>query len=279
MSQDPIAAASDRETRPWRPAPLLRATFAVHAAGLAAWPWMPERWPWLLGAFAANHAAVCAAGMWPRGSLLGPCFSRLPAAAAAAGQVGLTFDDGPDPAVTPRVLEILAERGARASFFVVGRRGAACPELVVEIVRRGHRVENHTYHHPHGFAFYGPRAQAREIDRTQELLERLSGRRPEWFRAPAGIRNPFLDPLLARRGLRLAAWTRRGYDKVERRPDRVARRLVRGLAAGEVTMLHDGAPARDRHGRPVVLEALPRLLDEIAERGWQAVPMPSPEAC
>lgn len=281
MREDPSLVASDRPSpadRRWRPAPLIGATFAAHALGLAAWPLMPQRWSWIAGALAANHMVMLAGALRPRSCLLGPSVSRLPAGDAAAGRVGISFDDGPDPEVTPRVLEILAERrvgGARvgASFFVIGRRAAAHPELITEILRRGHRIENHTYRHPHHFAFLGPRAQAREIDETQDLLEDLTGRRPEWFRAPAGIRNPFLDPLLTWRGLRLASWTRRGFDTVDGRPHRVTRRLVRGLASGDVTLLHDGSAARDGNGRPVVLEVLPRLLDALAERGWQGVPL------
>ena len=192
---------------------------------------------------------------------------------ARRGEITLTFDDGPDPAVTPLVLDLLDRWGARASFFAIGRRAAAHPDVVAEIARRGHRVENHTWSHPGTFCCYPPAAQRRQIRRAQEAIAQAAGQAPGWFRAPAGFRNPLLDRELCAAGLRLAAWTRRAYDTVEREPAHVARRLVRRLAAGDVLLLHDGSAARDRHGRPVVLEALPRILDAIAARGLRSVPL------
>jgi peptidoglycan/xylan/chitin deacetylase (PgdA/CDA1 family) len=192
--------------------------------------------------------------------------------------VALTFDDGPDPEVTPRVLDLLAERGARATFFCIGRRARAHPEIVAEIVRRGHEVENHTWSHPNSFACYPPGPMRREIVRAQEALAETAGRRPRYFRAPAGIRNPLLDPLLHAQGLTLVSWTRRGFDTVAREPERVARRLLRGLAGGDVLLLHDGSAARDRQGTPVVLEVLPRLLDALEDRGLTGVPFSAEEA-
>lgn len=275
MPVDSTPTFTPPTARPWRPSPLIYSSVGLHAASLATLALMSSGWPWVLSALAANHLVLSIAGMWPRGQWLGPSISRLPETSVAAGEIGLSFDDGPDPEVTPRVLEILARRGVRASFFLIGQRAAAHPELVEQILSQGHLLENHTYHHPNHFAFFGPRAQAREIDRTQDLLEKLSGRKPGWFRAPAGIRNPFTEPILARRGLHLASWTRRGFDTVERRPELVVKRLLRGLAPGHITLLHDGSVARDHDGQPVVLEALTRLLDFLDEQGWKAVPLPS----
>ncbi len=259
----------------WRPAPLLRFSLGLHAAGLVALGLAPAGWPLWVGAMVVDHAGMAAAGMSPRSRLLGPNLSRLPPA-AGDGRIALTFDDGPDPEVTPRVLEVLDAYGATASFFCIGRRAAEHPELVAETARRGHRVENHTHRHAHSFAFRGPRAQGRDIDRAQETLERAAGRRPTYFRAPAGMRNLWLDMVLSQRRLTLASWTRRGFDAVDRRPARVARRLLEGLTAGDVLLLHDGSAARDRNGRPVVLEVLPRLLDAAAERGFRPTFLPAP---
>jgi peptidoglycan/xylan/chitin deacetylase (PgdA/CDA1 family) len=258
----------------WRPTPFLAASGLLHVAGLAALAAAPRRWPWIAGAILADHVAIAANGLWPQSTWLGPNLARLPAAAAHRGEVALTFDDGPDPVVTPRVLDRLAERGARATFFLVGRRAAAHPDLTAEIVRRGHRVENHTWSHPNSFALYPWRALAREVRQAQEVLADLPGTSaPRLFRAPAGFRNPLLDPVLAAAGLTLASWTRRGFDTVDRRAERVAGRLLSGLAPGDVLLLHDGPTvARMPGGMPVVLEALPRVLDGIADRGFTPVP-------
>lgn len=258
---------------PWRPSPLLGFSAGLHLAAGAAWLAAPAAWPLWAGLVVADQLLVAAACVTPRGHLLGPNLTRLPP--PAAGRVALTFDDGPDPRVTPRVLDLLAERGVRASFFVIGRRAAEHPRLVAEMARRGHRVENHSYRHSHHFAFLGPRAQGREIDRAQDIVEDLTGRRPEHFRPPAGMRSPWLDHVLARRRLGLASWTRRGFDTVDREPRRVSRRLLRGLAGGDVLLLHDGSAAIDCRGRPVVLEVLPRLLDALAERRLRATPLPA----
>ncbi|MEE8523623.1 MAG: polysaccharide deacetylase family protein [Thermoanaerobaculia bacterium] len=257
----------------WKPPLLLRLTVGAHAVAAATLALAPSTWPLVGGALIVNHALVCGAVVTPRSRWLGPNLSRLPP--DRRHRVALTFDDGPDPRVTPAVLDLLDEYRARATFFCIGRRAEEHPELVAEAVARGHRVENHTYRHSKAFAFFGPRAQAFEVDRAQDVLESATGRRPSWFRAPAGFRNVWLDKILARRGLRLASWTRRGYDTFDHRPERVARRLLTGLSPGDVTLLHDGSAARDRNGRPVVLEVLPRLLDEIAAKGWDTAFLPS----
>ena len=261
----------------WLPSPFLRLSAGLHLGALAAVAAAPRLWPAALALLAADHALAGAAGLAPRSRLLGPNLRRLPTAAAARGEVGLTFDDGPDPEVTPAVLERLDRRGARASFFAVGRRAAAHPELAAEIARRGHRLENHTWSHPKRFALLGPRAGLAEIDRAQAALTEIAGAPPAWFRAPAGFRSPWLAPPLARRGLALASWTRRGFDTVTAGPARVAARLTRGLAAGDVLVLHDGGSARRAGGRPVVLDALERVLDAIEGAGLAAVALPVPE--
>lgn len=246
----------------------LKASAALHVAGLATVALAPASWPWVVAACVADHAAIFGAGLWPRSRLLGDNLVRLGRDAEARGVVALSFDDGPDPRTTPRVLDLLDAAGAGASFFPVGRRAAALPDLVREIVRRGHRVENHTWRHSRAFSVLPPGAVAREIDRAQRELASIAGRAPSWFRAPAGLRPPWLHPLLGRRGLALASWTRRGFDTVDPDPARVAARVTRGLRAGDVLLLHDGP------GHHVVVDALPRVLEAIARAGLRAVPLP-----
>lgn len=255
--------------RGWRPTAFVAISAGLHLGGLAAllaWPWA---WPWVVGFMVADHVVAVAAGLHPRSRLIGDNVTRLP----SARRVALTFDDGPDPEITPRVLDLLRPAGARATFFCIGRKAEAHPELVAAIVAGGHRVENHSYRHSSAFALLGPGALGRDLDRAQEVLERTSGRRPELFRAPAGIRSPWLDPLLARRGLRLVSWSRRGFDTVDGRADRVLRRLTRSLRGGSILLLHDGGSARDGTGNAVVLEVLPRLLRTIEDLGLEIAPL------
>lgn len=263
-----------RRHRSWTPAPLVCASCWLHAAAAVGLALRPAAWPWLLGGVAANHLALFAAGMVPRSRLLGPNLLRLPEEAGQRGEVALTFDDGPDPEVTPRVLDQLDAYGATASFFLIGQRAARHPALVRETIRRGHSAENHTDRHLGTFAALPFGTMRREVAAAQEAIAEAAGEAPRFFRPPAGLRSPLLDPILAASGLGQVAWTRRGFDTVRRDPAAVARRLGRGLAAGDILLLHDGNAARARDGTPVVLEALPILLGRIAEAGLRAVSLP-----
>jgi peptidoglycan/xylan/chitin deacetylase (PgdA/CDA1 family) len=261
----------------WRMPPVIRASLWLHAAALLGVLLWPAGWAWALGLVVLDHLVLTALGLWPRSTWLGQNMLRLPAAAAARGEVALTLDDGPDPEVTPAVLDLLDRYGARASFFCVGQRAAAHPQLVAEIVRRGHAVENHSQRHCYCFSMLGPKRMRREIEAAQAALQAAAGRAPQFFRAPAGLRNPFLAPVLAGLGLQLASWTRRGFDTVSDDPERVTARLVDGLAAGDILLLHDGNAAHTAAGRPVVLEVLPRLLEACAAQGLRPVRLD--EAC
>lgn len=267
---DIMLAKSRQETR-WLPSPFAAASMVLHAAAPAAVLLVPEAWPSAAAAIAGNHLMLGVAGLAPRSSLLGPNVTRLPAKSAARGEVALTIDDGPDPQVTPRVLDILERHGATASFFCVGAAALRHADLCRAIVHHGHAVENHSQHHSRWFATFGPRRIALDVDDGQQTLRALTGEAPHFFRPTAGLRNVFLDPILARRGLRLASWTRRGFDTREGRADVVFRRLARGLGGGDILTLHDGNAARTAAGVPVILEVLPRLLDAIAEAGMHTV--------
>lgn len=270
-----VAAHRGPAARRWRPAPAIAATLLLHAAAVVALVVSPRLWPWILAAVAANHLFLFAAVFWPRGRLLGPNVVRLPAAAAARNEVSLTFDDGPDPEVTPQVLDLLDRYRMRASFFCVGEKAAAHPEIAREIARRGHSLENHSQGHSWAFAFYGPGRLRRDVEAAQAVIAGAAGRPPSYFRAPMGLRSPLLDPVLARCGLHYVSWTRRGYDAALRDPERVLQRLAGAVAAGDILLLHDSGDNRTREGAPVVLAVLPRLLERLKARGLTSVTLAS----
>jgi len=249
----------------WKPSPVLKLSAAIHGAAGLGLLLAPAHWPWAVGALAANHAVLSTAGLLPRSTLLGPNLTRLPPAAIACREIALTIDDGPDPEVTPRVLDQLEAAGVRASFFCIGHRARRHPALCREIVNRGHRVENHGDSHSKAFSLFGPRSMHADIAAAQATLADITGQAPRFFRATAGLRNPFLDPVLHRLDLQLAAWTRRAYDTRIGDPERVMSRLAEPLAAGDILLLHDGHAARSATGQPVILEILPRLLQRITE--------------
>lgn len=252
-----------RESR-WRPALLIRASVALHLLALILLITEPGQWRWALGAVALNHLLIAAIGLWPRSHWLGPNWTRLPPAATARNEIALTIDDGPDPVVTPQVLDMLDRYAAQATFFCIGEKAVRYPDLCREIVRRGHAVENHSQQHRHYFSLMGPRAMTRELQAAQDTLTTISGQRPLFFRAPAGLRNPFLDQVLHRLGLTLASWSARGFDTRVGDAGRVKNKLLRGLHAGAILLLHDGNAAATSAGIPVILEVLPALLESAA---------------
>ena len=254
-----------------RTAAIVAASAAIHGGAALACLMRPDVWPWGLGAVAANHAVLTTAGLWPKSRLLGPNWTHLPAVSGRRGEIALTIDDGPDPLVTPLVLKILEEHAVHATFFCIGERVERYTDLAREIVRRGHAIENHSQRHRHYFSLLGPRGMHAEITHAQQSIARVTGSTPRFFRAPAGLRNPFLDPVLTALGLRLASWTRRGFDTVNGDADTVYRRLVGSLQGGDILLLHDGNAARDAAGQPVILAVLPRVLDTLHARGLAPV--------
>ncbi len=259
----------------WNPAPFLKISMLLVASAGVATLWRPTMWPWLAGIAGLNHIAMTIAGLWPRSSLLGPNLLNLPQAAAQRGEVAITIDDGPDPEVTPKVLEILDRYKARASFFCIGTLAERHPDLCRDIVRRGHTIETHSRHHNVLFSLFGPRKMYREVQHAQAVLTGIIGQTPRFFRPSAGLRNFFLDPVLARVGLLLVTWSKRGFDTRETNPDTVLRRLVHDLKAGDILLLHDGNAAKTPAGTPVILDVLPRLLDHLAQAGLRPVTLHS----
>lgn len=269
-SSPPIRPAATR----WRPPALIKASVACHVGAAVAVASQPALWPWALGAVALDHLLITATGLWPRSTWLGGNLRRLPEASAARGEVALTIDDGPDPQVTPAVLDLLDAHVARATFFCIAAHAQAHPQLCREIVRRGHSVQNHSHSHSHRFSLLGPGGIAREIESAQDVLTQITGQAPRFFRAPAGLRNVFLGPVLHRLDMHLVSWTRRGFDTTRSPPAGVLARLTHNLAAGDIVLLHDGNAALASSGKPVVLEVLPGLLERFAQAGLRTVTLP-----
>lgn len=259
-----------RDSR-WHASTLVRISVAAHAGALTAIILKPGLWRWALAAIVVNHLLLTAVGLWPRSRWLGPNLTQLPAAATARKEIALTIDDGPDPAVTPRVLDLLDRYAAKASFFCIGAKAERYPALCREIVRRGHTVENHSQHHRHHFSLMGFKAIEREVKSAQDTLAAISGQRPVFFRPPAGLRNPFLEPVLAKLQLTLTTWSVRGFDTRTRDASLVVKRLQGGLRAGAIVLVHDGNAALTRDGQPVIFSVLPAILELAGAQGFKAV--------
>lgn len=268
-----VAASRSLPPRPWKASPAHWVLGGAHLGGLAAIAGLPSLWPWALAAMGASHALALAHSFSASSNFLGPVIARLPPAAAARGEIALTFDDGPDPVVTPRVLDLLDALQARGTFFCIAGEARRFPALAREIVERGHNVENHSFAHSTLLGFYGPRAMMREIGDAQSAIADVTGVLPLFFRPPFGVRTPFTEPALARLGLRCVGWNLRSYDTVDMNGKRVAQRVLCRMKAGSIVLLHDGVSVRTRSNPAAasVLSALPQLLDAIVEGGGRAV--------
>lgn len=182
-------------------------------------------------------------------------------------EIWLTIDDGPDATDTPRILDLLEAHRARATFFLIGERAAKSPELVAEILRRGHQVGHHTQTHPTRLFWCASASRVRaELDDGLVAL-RAGGAEPRWFRPPVGIKNLFLAGALARRGLAYVGWNVRSHDFKSRNPEEVVARVMRQVAPGAIVLMHEGRGMDPR----VRVHAIARLLEALDREGVACV--------
>lgn len=214
-----------------------RSAAAAIAAGLIAALIEPL---WAVIPLAAFLLLCLVAPFMPRFGFYLPVISR-----GISGKpiVALTFDDGPDPLTTPVLLRLLEKYDATATFFVTGRRAEAYPELILAILRQGHALGNHSFNHDPLIMFKGIRRIKKEIQSTQETLQRF-GVTPLVFRPPIGITYPALDSVLKQCNLCAVNFSRRAFDRGNRSIKGLARRILSGVKADDIIMLHDVAPAR-----------------------------------
>jgi peptidoglycan/xylan/chitin deacetylase (PgdA/CDA1 family) len=181
--------------------------------------------------------------------------------------VALTFDDGPSSEVTPRVLDILRQRQAKATFFLVGQQVERNPELARRVSDEGHAIGNHTYSHPPLFCFLSPARLRAEIERAQDAILRVTGVRPRHFRSPVGLRHPILKLALERAALELVLWRLRTYDTRAVTSETLRRRILERVRPGAIVLLHD----RSGPGASAMLSALPDVIDGLRARGYELV--------
>jgi peptidoglycan/xylan/chitin deacetylase (PgdA/CDA1 family) len=189
---------------------------------------------------------------------------------ADRNRVALTFDDGPHPTTTPRVLAALEAAGAKATFFVLGAKAERYPDVLRAIANGGHTIGVHGYEHNRLYAFLPPAAVAADILRASAVVEREVGVKPKWFRPPVGQVSPRTAAGARRAGLPIVVWSVRGLDGIAgRSAEQVAERIERGLTPGAIVLLHDAAERDDFE--PASIGALPRVLESAAKKGLLAV--------
>jgi peptidoglycan/xylan/chitin deacetylase (PgdA/CDA1 family) len=201
------------------------------------------------------------AAVWPASQLFGPTLLAPP----RPGELALTFDDGPNPAFTPQLLDILARHGVRATFFLVGRYAEAQPALVRRIVAEGHQIGNHSWSHLN-LAFASASSINDQLTRTSETLEQISGAPVRYFRPPFGARRPEVLRAARRLGLVPVLWDAMTSDWVNPSADAIAQRLMRKIdfvtdhGRAATIVLHDGSHADPAANRAPSVAATAQLL-------------------
>jgi len=186
--------------------------------------------------------------------------------------VALTFDDGPHPKWTPRVLATLARHGAKATFFLVARKAEEHPDVVRAILDAGHAVGLHSYAHDRLFALRRAARVRKDLLRGMEVLEKLTGSRPTLFRPPIGHTNPVIARVVDELNLTVVGWSAAGRDGLASAlVEDVVARVCRDLRDGAIVLLHDAPEKGNRE--PAAVRALPKILNALASERLDVVPL------
>lgn len=227
----------------------------------------------------ATGGVAAYAAAFPRAQLFGRTICRT----NSPRKLALTFDDGPNPAATPRLLDLLDRYQAKATFFLIGRFVRECPDLVKETVARGHALGNHTESHRNLFKL-GPAQVTVELRLCHNAIRNTLGAPAKWFRPPYGFRNPWVIPAAQALGCKTVMWTLIPGDWLERPAEWLIRRMQpiaeragrnksRPAGTGDILCLHDGWH-RELHGdRTRTLAALEHWLPRWRDLGLQFVTM------
>lgn len=204
--------------------------------------------------------------------VFGPVLGHLP---TKGRQIALTFDDGPNPDATPRILDTLAEYGVRATFFILGAHAERWPELVHRVVAEGHQIGNHGYFH-RKLHFKSPFYVKRDISLGKRAIERAGSHTPLFFRAPHGFRSPWVYLIARSLGERTIGWSLGVWDSDRPGVDAIVQRTLEGTKPGSIILLHDGDGYNANGDRMQTAAALPGIITGLRARGFEFVTLPVP---
>lgn len=226
-----------------------------------------QQYSWLIGLFIFSGVLFFIPTLVPNDALFGEITTHFK---TNQKEVWLTIDDGPHPDSTPKILDLLDQYQARATFFVIGQEAQKYPELIQEIVRRGHTLGNHTHRHlVSKFWILGPSSLRNEIQSCQKTLEQIVPTTSHiLFRAPVGMANIFLHPILKKENLQLIGWSARGYDTILKNPQKIVQEIQKEIRRGAIILLHEGKSYARFHAKENPLEM---LLVHLQENHYQCI--------
>jgi len=223
-------------------------------------------------------ATAMGLGLWSYGTfhrnsgVFGRSLSRLPN--AATNTVALTFDDGPNPDATPRILDTLAREDVPATFFLLGRHVERWPRLARRVAEENHGVGNHGWYH-RKLHFRGPGYVRLDLELGTDAIATAAGVRPTVYRAPHGFRSPWVSSIARELGQRTIGWTLGVWDSARPGADQIAKRSVDGTRPGTILLLHDGDGYDPAGDRMQTADALPMIIRGLRARGFQFVHLPA----
>ena len=221
---------------------------------------------------ALSLAGAAAHGAFHRNSrVFGSVMGRLP---TRERFIALTFDDGPNPDATPRILDTLSQFGVRATFFILGAHAERWPELVYRIAAEGHQVGNHGYFH-RKLHLKSPRFVERDISLGTVAIERSGAGSPRFYRPPHGFRNPWVSRIAASYGQRTIGWSLGVWDSDLPGVKKIVKRTVDGVRPGSIVLLHDGDGYDPYGDRIQTAKALPRIISELRDRDYAFARLPA----
>lgn len=184
--------------------------------------------------------------------------------------VALTYDDGPDPRFTPKILDILDKLHVKATFFMIGGRMEKYPDIVRDVLRRGHVIGNHTYTHPHDIKLDNSAQLIRELDQTEQVIEHFAGHRAHLFRPPRGLMDGIVFMVSEEEGYKTILWSVCADNHNSPTPELMASRVANRIKPGAIVLAHDG-----RFGtRWKDVAATPLIIQELRHRGYRFVTVP-----
>jgi len=184
-------------------------------------------------------------------------------------EIALTFDDGPNPSYTTRLLDILKEHQVPATFFIMGRQAQRYPDIVKRIIEEGHTLGLHSYSHRHAWLM-SPIATIRDMNRTYNILKDMLGKAPNWYRPPWGTFNLISMFAAKRLNLKVAYWSIEAQDWAkDTTVEHIYNTVINKIHPGAIIVLHDnqGAPGAPER----TLKALPTIIDTLKRQGFRFV--------